>query len=70
MNLQFSQIFCIMNFEKYAVKFSPPLHQLNLLKILDSSNGEQLGSNSSLPEQLQPEQLLTINPLSFVSYGY
>jgi maltooligosyltrehalose trehalohydrolase len=63
-----SQIFCIMNFKQESVTFAPQLPQGNWSKILDSSEEKWMGAGSQMPEQLTPEQQLTIQPQSFALY--
>ena len=62
-----SQIFCIMNFNDKNVNFKPTLPNGNWQKILDTSESKWMGSGSTMPDKLTPEQL-TIPPQSFAVY--
>lgn len=63
-----SQIFCFMNFNEQAVKFTPELPDVKWQKILDSADEKWLGSNPTLPIALVPDRTLTIPPTSFALY--
>ncbi|HEY9778777.1 MAG TPA: malto-oligosyltrehalose trehalohydrolase [Leptolyngbyaceae cyanobacterium] len=62
-----SQIFCIMNFNDKNVNFKPTLPNGSWQKILDTSESKWMGSGSTMPDKLTPEQL-TIPPQSFTLY--
>lgn len=62
-----SQIFCIMNFNDKNVNFNPTLPNGNWQKILDTSESKWMGSGSTMPDKLTPEQL-TIPSQSFALY--
>ena len=62
------QIFCIMNFNGKDVTFRANAPGNGWRKILDSSDPKWMGSGSTLPEKLEPDQELTIKPQSFALY--
>ena len=68
--IQNSQIFCIMNFNDKDVTFKATLPSSNWQKILDSSEPKWMGSGSTMPDELIPEQMLTIRPHSFALYQH
>ncbi|MGB3508913.1 MAG: malto-oligosyltrehalose trehalohydrolase [Microcoleaceae cyanobacterium] len=63
-----SSILSLMNFEKESVTFDYQFPEGNWQKLLDSSDEQWMGNSAILPQQLQPEQTVTINPLSFALY--
>lgn len=65
---QESHIFCLMNFNDKDVTYSAKIPDGNWNKILASSDPQWLGSDFSLPDQLNSSQELTIHPQSFVVY--
>jgi maltooligosyltrehalose trehalohydrolase len=62
-----SQIFCPMNFNNKDVTFQASPGG-SWRKILDSSDSKWMGSGSTMPEKLMPEQEVTIRPHSFALY--
>ncbi|MBD2744432.1 malto-oligosyltrehalose trehalohydrolase [Coleofasciculus sp. FACHB-1120] len=63
-----SQIYSIMNFNQKEVTFTANLPSGNWQKILDSSDAQWMGSGSTLPEKITPNQELTIKPQSIILY--
>ncbi|MEC4812985.1 MAG: malto-oligosyltrehalose trehalohydrolase [Scytonema sp. PMC 1069.18] len=63
-----NQIFCLMNFNKSEVTFSPSIPENNWEKILDSADKKWQGSDSSLPDKLSHKQELTLPSQSFILY--
>jgi len=64
-----NQIFCIMNFNTKDVTFQANAPSYNWEKILDSSDPKWMGSGTTLPDKLTPEQELTIPPQSFALFS-
>ncbi|MBD2463311.1 malto-oligosyltrehalose trehalohydrolase [Oscillatoria sp. FACHB-1407] len=65
---QDSQIFCVMNFNLQAIALKPSTPPGNWRKILDSSEPKWMGQGTSMPEQLEGQNEVTIQPHSFVLY--
>ena len=65
---QDSQIYCIMNFSKKDITFKATPPSGNWQKTLDSSDTKWIGSGTTLPDQLIPQQQITIKQQSFVLY--
>ncbi|MEA5562871.1 malto-oligosyltrehalose trehalohydrolase [Planktothrix agardhii] len=62
------QVFCVINFSKNSVSYSPDLVGKNWEKCFDSNDQKWLGSGSNLPETLTDFSELTLVPESFVLY--
>jgi maltooligosyltrehalose trehalohydrolase len=65
---QNSQVFCVMNFGRQGATLRAELPSGNWQKCLDSSDSQWLGKGSTLPQLLNQEQDLTIQPQSFALY--
>jgi maltooligosyltrehalose trehalohydrolase len=65
-----SQILSLFNFSRDAVRFSRSLPEGTWTKVLDSADAAWGGSGSLMPEQVEPEDELTISPLSFALYSH
>lgn len=63
-----SQIFCAMNFSGQDATFAPAVPNGIWHKILDSLDSKWLGAGSILPEKIDSEQKLTIQPQSFALF--
>jgi len=63
-----NQVFCLLNFSKNSVSYSPNLIGKTWQKRLDSTDKEWMGSGSNLPEILTDTSELTLVPESFVLY--
>lgn len=63
-----NQVFCLINFSKNPVSYSPNLIGKTWHKLLDSTDEKWMGSGSSLPEMLTDASELTLVPESFVLY--
>lgn len=62
------QVFCVINFSKNSVSYSPDLVGKNWEKCFDSNDQKWLGSGSNLPQNLIDSEALTLVPESFVLY--
>ncbi len=63
-----NQVFCLINFSKNPVSYSPDLIGKTWHKRLDSTDKKWMGSGSNLPETLMDTSELTLVPESFVLY--
>ncbi|WP_017720822.1 malto-oligosyltrehalose trehalohydrolase [Kamptonema formosum] len=63
-----SQIYCIMNFNAKEVTVKHQHPSGNWHKILDSSDTKWMGSEPTLPDQLEPDGKLTVKRHSFALY--
>ena len=63
-----SQVFYGINFSTNPVKFEPNIPQGNWQKVLDSAEESWKGPGSSLPQVIQPQQSVSIPPLTVGVY--
>lgn len=64
-----SQIFCLMNFGEEIAHYQEKLPAGTWQKQLDSSETQWLGAGSSIPEKLNTDSTLILQPQSLVLYG-
>ncbi|MCT7979117.1 malto-oligosyltrehalose trehalohydrolase [Laspinema olomoucense] len=63
-----SQVFYVINFSTNSVSFEPKIPEGNWQKVLDSSEESWKGPGSSLPQGIEPQQSLSIPPLTVAVY--
>ena len=63
-----SQVFYVINFSTNPVKFEPNIPEGNCQKVLDSAEESWKGPGSSLPQVIQPQQSVSIPPLTVGVY--